>query len=292
MLKISRYMTTWTLLVLFVASPAWSAPRAYSEELDQAMAAFYEERYDDSIPLFEAAVDKDPQNTLALTYLLHVYFKKKAINEIINKIERKAVARGEDPTAVTHLGMAYFLRGMIIPDQLDEALTEFKQAIRDDPSLAIAHTGLGMVYFRKRMMPRSKNHFVKALRINPHDVMALDRLGNIMLVDEKNAKGALELFERTVAELPSYPDGHYYVGSSLYDLGRFDEAVPHLIKARELDPHGITKGFDAATLLGDTYMKTERKAEAIEAFGVALKMRPESKYVDIRLKQAKGEEDY
>ncbi|MCA9796468.1 MAG: tetratricopeptide repeat protein, partial [Candidatus Eremiobacteraeota bacterium] len=257
--------------------------------LEQAMALFYQEKYDECIPMFEKVVEQDAQNTLAMSYILHAAYKQKNIDEIVGRIEQRAVARGEDPTAATHLGMAYFLRGMIIPNQLDEALTEFKQAIKDDPQLAMAYTGLGMVYFQKRMMPRAKGYLIRALRINPHDIMAVDLLGNIMLVDEKKPADALQLYERCIAELPTYPDGHYYAGSCLYDLKRYDEAIAQLTQARDLDPKGITKGFDAATLLGDCYSLQGRTAEAIEAFEHAKKIRPDSKYVDIKLQKLRGE---
>lgn len=280
--------TRWALLFLLVwAAPMPAFAQAYSPELERAMASFYQQNYDEAIAGFEQVLQRDPQNSLAMAYMLHSYYKKRDINAVINKIEQRAVGRGEDPVALAQLGMAYFLRGMIMPAQLDEALTEFKTAIKDDPNLAMAYTGMGMVYFQKRMMPRAKGYFIRALRINPHDIMALDMLGNIMLVDEKKPEDALQLYQRAVAELPTYPDGHYYIGSSLFDLGRYEEAVPYLLKARELDPHGLTKGFDAATLLGDSYLKASRKAEAIDAFEVALKMQPDSKYVAYKLKEAR-----
>ena len=225
-----------------------------------------------------------------MAYMLHAAYKKTEINEVINKIEQRAVARGEDPTALAHLGMGYFLRGMIIPNQMDESITEFKQAIKDDPNVSMAYTGLGMVYYQKRMMPRAKGYFVRALRVNPHDVMAMELLGNIMLVDDKKPEDARQLFERITAELPTYPDGFYYLGSSLFDLNRTDEAIPYLTRARELDPKGLTKGFDAATLLGDTLAKENRTNEAIEAFQKALEMRPDSEYAETRLKQLQGED--
>ena len=128
------------------------------------MQAFYNEDWDASQAHFEDALKKNPQDSLAMAYMLHAAYKKKEINEIINRIEQKAVSRGEDPTALAHLGMGYFLRGMIIPNQMDESVTEFKQAIKDDPNVSMAYTGLGMVYFQKRMMPRAKGYFVRALR--------------------------------------------------------------------------------------------------------------------------------
>lgn len=263
--------------------------QAYSAELEAGMKAFYNEDLEGALVNFEECLKKRPQDSLAMAYLLDVAYKKREVNEVINRIEQRAVARGEDPTALAHLGLAYFLRGMLEPNYLDEATTELKQAVNDDPQLSIGYTGLGMIYFQKRMMPRAKGYFVRALRVNRHDIMAMELLGNIYLVDEKKPEDARQLFSSIVAELPTYPDGHYYMGSSLFDLGRFDEAIPYLTRCRELDPKGLTKGFDAASLLGDVLMKENRTAEAIDAYEQALKMRPESQYVDVRLRQAKGE---
>ncbi len=263
--------------------------QAYTPEIEAGMKAFYAEDYDAAIEHFDATLKKRPHDSLAMAFLLHASYKKKEINEVINRFEQRAVARGEDPTALSQLGMAYFLRGMLIPNQLDEAITEFMQAIKDDPQLSMAYTGLGMVYCQKRMMPRAKGYFVRSLRVDPHDVMAMELLGNIMLIDEKKPEDARQLFERVVAELPTYPDGHYYMGSSLFDLGKYDEAIPYLMRSRELDPKGLTKGFDAASLLGDTLMRENRTAEAIEAYQDALEMRPDSTYIETRLRQARGE---
>ena len=140
-------------------------------------------------------------------------------------------------------------------------------------------------------MPRAKGYFYRALRLNPHDVMAMDRLGNILLVDEQKPQEARQLFERIIAELPTYPDGYYFMGSALFDLKRHEEAIPYLQRALELDPNGFTQGFDAATLLGDTFLHLGRNQEAIEAFEAARKIRPESRYVEIKLKKAQGQED-
>lgn len=287
MSKALKFLTLCFLAVGTLGQPLWA--QAYSPELEAGMAAFYKEDYDTAQTKFEDALKKNPQDSLSMAYMLHAAYKKKEINEVINSIEQKAVARGEDPTALAHLGMGYFLRGMIIPNQMDESVTEFKQALKDDPNLSIAYTGLGMIYFQKRMMPRAKNYFVKALRINPHDIMAMELLGNITLVDEKKPEDARQLFERITAELPTYPDGFYYLGSSLFDLQRYDEAIPYLTRARDLDPKGLTKGFDAAALLGDALIKENRASEAVQAYEAALKIRPDSQYVDTRLKQARGE---
>ena len=283
-MKILRMFVLLCALFAVGGAPAF----AQSSELDQGMAEFYQEKWDDAIKSLSVVVKKEPQNTLALAYMLHAYYKKKDITTIINQMEQQAVSKGNDSVAQSQLGMAYFLKGIVIPSVLEEALTEFKNAIRDDSQSSLAYTGMGMVYFQKRMMPRAKGFFVKALRINPHDVMALDRLGNIMLVDEKKPDEALQLYERIVAEMPTYPDGHYYVGSAMFDLKRYEDAIPELQKARDLDPKGLVQGFDAATLLGDCYLKLNRFPEAADAFDRALKIQPGSEYAKIKRDKAKS----
>lgn len=282
----NKFLTSAILAVSMLGSlaPAF----AQTTDMDAGLASFYTEKWDDAIKNFQTVVSKDPQNSLALSYLMHSYFKKKDITSIVNQMEQQAVAKGNDPTAQAQLGMAYFLKGMVIPQVMEESLTEFKNAIKDDSKNSLAYTGMGMIYFQKRQIPKAKGFFVKALRSNPHDLMALDRLGNILMVDDKKPEEALQLYERIVAELPSYPDGQYFMGSALFDLKRYEDAVVYLQKARDLDPKGLTQGFDAATLLGDCYLKLNKAPEAIAAFEAAQKIQPNSTYVKLRLDKARN----
>lgn len=258
----------------------------HSEEMTEAIQAFYSGSWDDAISKFEAILTQDPNNTLALAYVLDAYYRKKDVDGIVSQIETEAAAAGETSESLSKLGMAYFLRGKILPNVLDESLTEFKSAAESDPENSMAYSGMGLVYFQKRMMPRAKGYFVRALRLNPHDVMAMDRLGNILLVDEKKPSEAKDIYARIVEELPAYPDGHYFMGSALYDMGKYDEAIPYLKRSAELDPNGYTQGFDALTLCGDIYLKTGKFEEAKQIYEAAKKVRPDSTYVDYKMKLA------
>ena len=251
--------------------------------MQEGMAAYYAGDWDACIAKFESVLNETPQDTLALAYILDASFRKNNVDGVINKYELAYMASGEAPAEHAQLGLAYFLRGLINRNALDDSLTEFQGTVRDDPNCSLAYTGIGMVYFQKRMMPQSKGYFVRGLRLNPHDVMAMDRLGNIILVDEKKPAEALEIYERIVQELPTYPDGHYFMGSALYDLGRYEEALPYLRRCAELDPKGYTQGYDAITLGGEVYMKLDRMEEAKAAFEHALTLYPESNYCKYKL---------
>lgn len=276
--------------LMLTASPSQAEEGSINTpEMQEAIKLFYAGEWDAAAASFEEIVNANPKDTLSLAYILDAYYHKKDVDGIVNKIEVDAAAAGEDPDSRAHLGMAYFLRGKIIPNVLDESLTEFKAAIKEDPQNSMAYTGTGLVYFQKRMMPRAKGYFVRALRLNPHDVMAMDRLGNILLVDEKKPDEAKEIFARVIEELPTYPDGHYFMGSSLFDLKQYEEALPYLKRCAELDPKGYTQGYDALTLAGDCLLNLGRKDEAIEMFEQAKAVRPDSTYPEYKIKQAKGE---
>ena len=245
-------------LVMFLMLPVSARPG--DADMAAGMTCFYQENWDDAISHFKQTLRDDPQRTLALCYLLHTYYKKEELNSFVDEVETKA--RDGNPVATAHFGLVCFLRGMIRPDVMEEALGPLHQAVERDPALAIGYCGLGMVSFQQRKMPRSKQYFLETLRRNPEDVMALELLGNILLVDEKEPEEALEQYQKINALLPTYPDGQYYTGSVLLDLGQNEAAVPRLELALELDPKGLTKGADAAALLGDVYLKMGQPGKA------------------------------
>lgn len=289
-MNIRRLMLTGaaalSLLVLPLGAQA-AGSETSPEEMNEALSAFYSGNWDEAISLFDAITAKDPNNTLAFAYVLDAYYRKKDVDGIVSQIETESAAAGETAESLSRLGMAYFLRGKILANVLDESLTEFKSAAEADPENSMAYTGMGLVYFQKRMMPRAKGFFVRALRLNSHDVMAMDRLGNILLVDEKKPEEAKDIYQRVIEELPNYPDGQYFMGSALYDMGKIDEAIPYLKRCAELDPNGYTQGFDALTLCGDIYLKEAKFEEALSVYEQAKKVRPESTYVDYKMQLAK-----
>ena len=283
-------MKTWRGLLISAALLLTSVCPVFAQNygptagtMAEGMAAYYAGDWDGCIAKFNSVLDENPQDTLALAYILDASFRKNNVDGIINKYELAYMASGEAPDAHAQLGMAYFLRGLVNRNALDDSLSELQSTIRDDPQCAMAYTGIGMVYFQKRMMPQSKGYFVRGLRLNPHDVLAMDRLGNIVLVDEKKPAEALEIYERMVEELPTYPDGHFFCGSALFDLERYEEALTYLKRCAELDPHGYTQGYDALTLSGETYMRLNRMDEAKAMFEQALKVYPESNYCKYKI---------
>ena len=60
-----------------------------------------------------------------------------------------------------------------------EARTEFEQALRLNPEHARAHTGLGVVMLQQGDLDQAARHLQSALRLNPGDALARDKLQEV-----------------------------------------------------------------------------------------------------------------
>jgi len=271
-----------SMAVFFAASPASAT------NIEDGIALFYGGNYPGALQKFEAAITENPYDTLSLLYLLDCYEKNNDLASASNKFEQVAVSKPDDALAHANLGFAYFARSLISASFEAEALEQFKKAIKIDQKLSNAYTGMGLVYFQKRMIPRAKGYLHKALQLNPNDVIASEFIGNILLVDEKKPDEAMTYFKKISEMIPTYPDAYFYIGSSFYDLGDYPKAVEFLNKCIENDPRGITQGHYAPQLIGDIYLKQKMYKEAIAAFEYALKINPQNTYAKYKLEKAKN----
>jgi tetratricopeptide (TPR) repeat protein len=75
-----------------------------------------------------------------------------------------ATDNSKDTAAVSHnnLGNVYYDRGM-----WEKAITEYKEAIEQEPGYAEAHFNLGIAYFNKNLEAEAMAEFQSAVRINP-----------------------------------------------------------------------------------------------------------------------------
>ncbi len=274
------------LLVLALSFPAWCAEQVSG--FSKGMKLFYQSKWDGAIEVLGEEIRNNPQETMAYNYLLDAHYRRGTLEKYSNELESSLQDKPDDSLLRTQLGLAYFARSKSEPAMLDEAMEELKKAATLDPQSSLAYSGLGMVYFDKRMMPKAKNHFSKALQLNPSDILALELLGNILLVDEKNPSDALALFQKIVEICPSYPDAYYYVGSADFDLGRDEDSIAALKKAMELDPNGMTQTYYAPILLGDLYFRKNMCPEAIQAYQAALKINDKNDYVRYKIEKIKN----
>ncbi len=195
--------------------------------------------------------------------------------------ERAALQRPitSDPDA-----HAFYLKGRALlnrrtADSLRAALGEFRYALREDPALAEAHAGaadafstLAWLEFArpKEAFPRARAAALRAVRLDPALAEAHASLGFVRFLYDRAWVEAETEFRRSIALNPNYPTAHQFYSDLLKALGRLDEALVEVERARELDP--LSLGINTAR--GHVLYLARRYDEAIDQYRRALALDP------------------
>jgi TolB-like protein/Tfp pilus assembly protein PilF len=120
----------------------------------------------------------------------------------------------------------------------------FEQAIAIDPKYALAWSGVADCYLLSsdyggarigEVLPKAKAAAQKALEIDDSLAEAHASLGSV-LYRELDWSGAARELRRAVELRPSYATGHQWYSAVLRTVGRADEELHEIERARELDP--------------------------------------------------------
>jgi tetratricopeptide (TPR) repeat protein len=263
---------------------------AQAAALDDGINFFEKKDWASAAEAFKQAMADNPQDALAICFYLDTYKNKGELLDAITFFEQQVAQKGEQPVYQAQLGMGYWAKASLDKSFYDEALNEFKEALKGE-ELSLAYTGLGMVYYQKRMMSRAKGYFLKAIKLNPGDIIALERVGEIFMLDEKNPQLALDYFTKITAVNPNYPDAYFYRGSAYEHLNKTDEALNELKKCAELDPQGTLQGYNALVRIADMFFRKADYKNAAEYYNQALKLDPMSRYLKYRLNKCKNPDD-
>jgi TolB-like protein len=175
-------------------------------------------------------------------------------------------------------------------DGLKTAIDYFNQAIEKDPAYGPAYAGLADAYAvlpnysqtsGKEAYPKAEAAALKALEINDNLAEAHISLANIRMWHRWGREAEPE-FKRGLQLNPNYSTGHQWYSIYLSVLGRNEEAIAEMEKARELDPFSII----IATELGCPYLYSKQYDRAIEYFNKALEMDPAFPFAHFALAEA------
>jgi len=144
-----------------------------------------------------------------------------------------------------------YLRGRFFFDKRDPqiyptAINEYQRAIDIDPNYALAYSGLADVYAmqaneagddkRDELYDKAKLTLMKALSIDDELGEAHTSLAWIKRVHEWDWEGSEREFKRAIELNPNYYNAHMWYSFLLITLGRKDESLAEIEKARELAP--------------------------------------------------------
>ena len=159
-------------------------------------------------------------------------------------------------------------------EEKERARTFFNEAVRIDPRYAPGYASLAGYYWStselpaKSAMPMAKQFALKALELDDSLSEAHTALGGIRFYGDWDWPGADNEFKRALLLNPSDAEAHRSYSFFLLTLGRFDEALIEVRRARDLDPLSLLTSVN----VGWTYYFARQYDTAIEQCRKALEM--------------------
>ncbi|MDA8087828.1 MAG: tetratricopeptide repeat protein [Nitrospiraceae bacterium] len=143
----------------------------------------------------------------------------------------------------------------------------FKKSIEADPKFALPYISMGDIYAAQKNPELAGQQYKDALDKQPDNVIAMCKLGKILLDGGKTAEGKA-LLEKALKLEDSYPPCYYYLGYVYGSEGNLPKAKKMFDEAVKINP------MDAKIYIyeGKVYEKQGKTREAASAYGNALKI--------------------
>lgn len=217
------------------------------------------------LSLYEArkSLDLEEEN---IGMLLAVFYLEKEDYPSMREECLDLVKQNPDsPQAHNLLGIALRRTGRI-----DEAIKEYKTALKLKENYPEAHYNLGRAYFMKGMNREAEYEFFQAIRLRPDYDKALCSLAGIHvifgLIDQavQECRSALEVN-------PNNPVAHFNLAHALYKKGSYKQAEKECLRSMDL---GL-RTPQSFSLLGILLEERGKRGEAKKQFQKALRLDPQ-----------------
>ena len=224
--------------------------------IEQVNVQLIEARTDRNI--WSNSYDRDLRDILALQSELARAIARE-IKIVVTPAEqaRLSLTRQVNPEAYQLVLRARSLWNKRSEGDLMRAKELFEQAIETDPTYALAHAGLAdafnmlaSYYFIQpsEAYPKAREAALQALELDENLAEAYTSVAWVKYRYERDWFGAETDYNWAIGLNPSYATAHQWYGALLRDMGRFDEALAQLERARELNPFSLSINTSIAYL--------------------------------------------
>ncbi len=231
-----------------------------------------------SIGYYEEAIEIDPTHApayagLADSYMMlgflgavppaHTYPKVKAASKRAMELDPKAA---EPVAALGYVTAHYYYNP-------SEALQYFDEAIRLDPEYAWAHHWRGVTALV--MLGRFDDALLSVTRAEELDPLSPIMSTAVGIVHHyaRRYNDAIAVYQSVLATAPTFAPGHFYLGLSLEQSDRLDEAIDCFREAHRLGLLALALGA-----LGHALGAAGRRQEALDVL-IQLKTLSENQYI-------------
>jgi predicted Zn finger-like uncharacterized protein len=187
--------------------------------------------YDQALPLFKEASEKDPRNLAYTDGYLSALIATGKMSDALAAVGN-ASARFPNNARIAFLSAR-------VNDALGHGLDAekaYKRAVAADPKLFEANLYLGRFYLRAKRFADAQEQMDAAAKLAPDSAAVQAGVGELSLAKD-HAADAKAQFEKSAKLEPTLADAHLGLARALYVLGDAKEAKVEADKALELDAH-------------------------------------------------------
>jgi tetratricopeptide (TPR) repeat protein len=187
--------------------------------------------YADLETLWRTTAARNPGSWIAHNNLGDCLFRDSHVDEAITQYHE---AIRIDPNAFetwNNLGLALATQG-----HFDEAIESYHKAIRILPNIPGVHNNLGVTFAAKGSFDEAIDSYRKAIEINPNYSDALDNLG-VALTVKGQFDEAIESYRQAIQIDANRPKTYFHWGMALNQSGHTREAIAKYREALRLDPN-------------------------------------------------------
>lgn len=208
--------------------------------------------YADAVPYLKEATASDPQNLPFRMMLVRACLRSKQYQCVLDVCREILTLNAESAEADMLAGEAY--------DEMKnevDATTEFQAAVKADPRAPDVHFGYGYLLWRQLKFDEAETEFKSELANNPDHPLALTYLGDTE-IRLNHSDAAVPYLQHAIQIRPTIALAHLDLGMSYQREGRTDDALRELKGAEKLALDDPTVHWH----LGRLYQSLGRKAEA------------------------------
>ncbi|MCC7202831.1 MAG: tetratricopeptide repeat protein [Nitrospirae bacterium] len=199
--------------------------------LPLSVASYQRNRvWKDHVTLWRDVVSKSPLKARTHSNLAYASFNQGLAEEAVR--EYRTAIRLKPGIASVHnnLALVYYSQGRI-----DEAIEEYKTALRLKPEVALSHLNLGLAYSAKGDTARAIEEFTTAINLNPGLAWAHFNLG-LAWLRKGHPDKAQEEFRTTIRLKPDSAEAYNNIGIIYANQGRIDDAIAEFRTALSVKP--------------------------------------------------------
>jgi tetratricopeptide (TPR) repeat protein len=153
----------------------------------------------------------------------------------------------------------------------DQAIQHLEKAVERSPGFWGAINLMGTIHYQRRELAKAEQLFREALALDPNAYDPMVNLGGTLL-DLRRYREALVYNIGATNRRPTDALAHAQLGLNLVAFGRYENAIPYLVRAKKLDPAHFSK---PQLVLAEVYMHQGEMAKAAAELKEFMRLHPD-----------------